>query len=92
MLFLGAGILYLGLVLTTYRLDGPRLRPRRRPHNLGRTALDLVVWLGVKVLASTVHAARAALDMLSDTSADVGEWYLRRQEHAAQALHKSRLR
>ena len=90
LLLLGATVLYFGLVLMAYRLDGPRIRLRLESRDLGRSAVNFSIWLGVKILAAISHAAKAALDVLSDTSADVGEWYLRRQEHASQVLHSSR--
>ncbi|HUU15414.1 MAG TPA: hypothetical protein VM182_17115 [Terriglobia bacterium] len=90
LLLLGAGVLYVGLVLTAYRLEGPRIRLRIESRDPGRSAVNFLVWLGVKVLAAISQAAKAALDVLSDTSADVGEWYLRRRGHAAQMSHRSR--
>jgi hypothetical protein len=90
LLLLGAVLLYFGLVLMVYRLEGSRLRLRIEYHDPGRSALNLALWLGVKALAGIVHAAKATLDMLSDTSAEVGEWYLRHHEHAVHALHRPR--
>ena len=92
LLLLGVGVLYFGLVLMVYRLEGSRIRLRIEYHDPGRSALNLALWLGVKALAGIVYAAEATFDMLSDTSADVGEWYLRRQEHAFHVLHKPRFR
>jgi hypothetical protein len=90
LLLLGAALLYFGLVLMAYRLEGSHLRLRIESRIPGRSALNLAVWLGVKALAGIVHAAKATVAMLSDTSAEVGEWYLRHQEHAVHALHSSR--
>jgi hypothetical protein len=90
LLLLGVGVLYFGLVLMVYRSEGSRIRLRIGYHDPGRSALNLALWLGVKALAGIVYAARTAFDMLSDTSADVGEWYLHHQEHAVHALHRPR--
>jgi hypothetical protein len=90
LLLLGAGILYVGLVLMAYRLEGPRIRLRIYPGDPGRSALDLLVWLGVKIFAGIGHAAKATLDVLSDTSADVGEWCLHRRGRAPQVADRPR--
>jgi hypothetical protein len=36
----------------------------------------------VKILAASVVVGRTALEMLSEASAEVGEWYLRRRGEA----------
>ncbi len=89
LLLLGAGALHVGLVLMAYCLEGPRIRRRIEFRDPRRSALNLSVWLGVKVPAAISQASGAALDVLSDTSADMGEWYLHRRAHVAQVDHRS---
>ncbi len=89
-LLLGAAALYAGLVLKAYRRLGPRIRLRMKSRDPGRSALTLSIWLGVRALAGIGRAARVTLDVLSDASAEVGEWYFRHRDQTAQAHHRSR--
>jgi hypothetical protein len=49
-----------------------------------RSAQRLVVWLGVKALALAVRMATPIFGMLSEASAEVGEWFLSHRHHEAQ--------
>jgi len=73
---LAGAALYAGLVLTSYRTDGPSLRPRVDGRDPAHSAGHLAVWLGVKVLALAVWAATRIFEMLSEASAEVGDWFL----------------
>ncbi|MBI1983212.1 MAG: hypothetical protein HYS61_03330 [Acidobacteria bacterium] len=86
----GAGVLYVGLVLMSYRLEGPRSRLRLDFRNPARSAENFLVWLGIKALAAARHGGKAALDVLSEASAEVGEWYIRRRGIDAEVAYRSR--
>lgn len=81
-LLVALGIVYSGLVLMAYRTAGPRCQLRLDWQHPTRAAQQLLVWLGVKILAASVVVGRTALEMLSEASAEVGEWYLRRRGEA----------
>jgi predicted exporter len=74
-LLAGVG-LYAGIVLVRYLTDGPHLRPRFDPRDPARSAERLAVWLGVKALALAARVAAPIFGMLSEASAEVGEWFL----------------
>lgn len=84
------GVLYVGLVLMSFRTEGPRYRFRMDLHTPGRSAKRFLVWLGVRALAGILRAARSLLGVLSEASAEVGEWFIRRHSYAAEALYRSR--
>lgn len=78
---LAGATLYTGLVVMSYLSDGPRLRPRFEWHDPAHSAQRVAVWLGVRVLALAVQASIKIFGMLSEASADVGEWVLERRRH-----------
>jgi hypothetical protein len=69
--------LYAGLVLMAYRTEGPRFQLRVDWQDPFRLAPQLLVWLGVRALAAIVRIGSGTWDMLSEASADLGEWYVR---------------
>jgi hypothetical protein len=73
-----AGILYAGMVLMTYFADGPYYRLSFDLRDPTRSVVNLLVWLGVKVLQVGLRFARAILNILLEASAEVGEWFMRR--------------
>ncbi len=77
--WIAVGLLYLALVLTAYRMDGPFYRPRMALDEPVRSSGRFVVWLGVRAVARLVRTTRAALETFFEASADVGEWYLHRR-------------
>jgi hypothetical protein len=81
-LLIALGIVYSGLVLMAYRTEGPRCPLRLDWQRPMRAIQQLLVWLGVKMLAASVVIGRTFLEMLSEASAEVGEWYLRRRGEA----------
>jgi hypothetical protein len=83
------GILYAGLVLMAYRTEGDRYRPRLDKQDPVGSAAQLLVWLGVKAMGAIVRVGRATLEMLSDASAEVGEWYIRRRGGEVEAIFRS---
>jgi hypothetical protein len=81
---LAGAALYASFVLVSFRTDGPHLRPRMEWSDPVRSAQRLVVWLGVKALALAVRMATPIFGMLSEASAEVGEWFLSHRHHEAQ--------
>lgn len=80
-----AGVaLYTGLVLMSYLTDGPQLRPRVEWRDPAHSAERWAVWLGVQALALVVRVATPVFGMLSEASADVGEWFLRHRHDESQ--------
>ena len=87
---LAGGVLYAGLVLMSYRTDGPHYRLRVNLRDPARSAERLLVWLGVKALRTVVRLAVLTFGMLSEASAEVGEWFLSRRAPETQAAVRSR--
>ena len=85
-----AGIVYTGLVLMSYRTDGPSFRPQINLHQPVHSVRALLVWLGVKILALTLRLGRPFFGILSEASADVGEWYLGGRDPETIAKFRSR--
>ena len=87
---LAGGVLYARLVLMSYRTNGPHYRLRIDRKDPARSAERLLVWLGVKALALVVRIAVPIFGMLSEASAEVGEWFLRHRTPETQAAIRSR--
>jgi hypothetical protein len=83
-------IVYLGLVLMTYAIFGPHYRLALDTEAPVRSVERLLIWIGVKVLHTGVRIFRASVDLLSETSAEVGDWFLRRAGRDVQAAYRSR--
>jgi len=81
---LAGAALYTGLVLTNYLAGCPQARPRLDLRDPARSAQRWAVWQGVKALALAVRVATRILGMLSEASAEVGEWFLERRHHESQ--------
>jgi len=77
-------VLYAGLVLMSYGTDGSRERPRFDLRDPATSAERILTWLGVVTLAWCVRGAARTFAMLTEESAVVGEWFLRR--HAPETL------
>jgi len=76
-LVLLAGLaLYAGLVVVRYLTYGPRLRPEVDLRDPAHSSEQLAVWLGVNIVALAVRAGSRVFGMLSEASADVGDWFL----------------
>ena|SRR5579864_5517875 len=84
------GLVYAGLVLMTYTIFGPNYRLALDAEAPIRSVERLLIWIGVKVLHAAVRIIRASLDLLSETSAEVGDWFLRRAGRDVQAAYRSR--
>ena len=74
--FLAGATLYAGLVLMDYRTADAHVRPPVDWRDPAHTAERWAVWLGVRALALAVRMATRIFGMLSEASADVGEWFL----------------
>jgi hypothetical protein len=84
------GIIYLGLVLMTYTIFGPSYRLILDIEAPVRSIERLLIWIGVRILHAGVRILRASLDLLSDASAEVGDWFVRRAGRNVQAAYRSR--
>lgn len=73
-----AATLDLALVLAVYRHEGRRFHLRVAWRDPARSLLYFNVWLGLWTLDLALRFAGICLDVLSEASADVGEWCLRR--------------
>ncbi len=73
---LAGSVFYAALVLMSYQTEGLKARPHvdwnDPPHALER----LSVWAGVETLAFSLKAGKKIFAMLSEASAEVGEWFL----------------
>ena len=81
---------YIGLVLMSYRLDGPGQQLRVDWRDPARAIERICVWSGIKTLAGLVSLGRHLFSLLSEISADVGEEYVRRRPRSALAAFRSR--
>jgi hypothetical protein len=73
--------LYAGRVLTSYRTDSPEVRPRVDLRDPAHSAERWTVWLGAMALALAVRIATPIFEMLSEASAEVGDWFLSHLHH-----------
>jgi len=70
--------LYVGVVLVSYRTAGPRYRLNLNLRDPARSTQQLGVWIGVKLLWAGVRITKSTLNNLLEASAEVGEWFMRR--------------
>ena len=73
---LGVAAFYAGFVVLSYITYGPRPRPQFELHSPARSAENMVVWAGIKLVALLVPVGKPVLAMLSEASAEVGDWFL----------------
>jgi hypothetical protein len=77
-----AGVAFYGtFVFLHYFAHGTRPRPVLDLNKPARSAEDLAVWMGVRLVAVGVRAGKPVLSMLSEASADVGDWFLSNLNH-----------
>jgi hypothetical protein len=69
-------VLYTVLILSILRTEKTHYKLRIDLHDSARSALMLVIWLGLWTIPIILAPIRASLYVLEDTSADVGEWVL----------------
>ena len=70
------GLIYAGLVLTNYSLEGRHYQPRLRFSEPARSGERLLVWWGIKLVGFLVWSGRAIADMLYDTSGELMSWVI----------------
>ncbi len=90
LLLLGGALLYAGLVLMSYRLEGPRAPLRLDIGDPARSFQRLVVRMGVRVLDAVLRNARRFLDLLTEASAELGAWFIERRSAKVQETVRSR--
>ncbi len=78
---LAAAIFYAGLVLVSYYGQGPHARPQVNWQDPAHAVERLSVWAGVGILAYSLKAGKKIFSMLSEASAEVGEWFLDHRHH-----------
>jgi len=81
-------VLFVARVLITYGANETFARPRFDTQSPADSAEKFLIWLGVLAFSWSLRRAARAYVMLADTSAMVGEWYLRRYApNTLAALH-----
>jgi hypothetical protein len=80
---LGGVALYTGRVLMSYLSKGTPARPVFDKHNPWVAAEQRAEWLGVKAVGWGAGGVAQVFAMLSEASAEVGEWVLARRRHHA---------
>jgi hypothetical protein len=84
------GLIYAGMVLTRYSLEGRRYQARLKLSEPTRSGERLLIWSGVQLIDLMVRAGRALADVLYDASAEVMNWVL---DNSSQGIrHKVRSR
>ncbi len=78
---LAGALFYASLVLISYLKDGAHLRPRFDLRDPAHSFQRLAVWLGVKALVLAVRVGIPIFEMLSEASAEVGDWFLSHRHH-----------
>jgi len=78
---LAGAIFYITLVLLSYFDDRTHARPSFDLHDPALSCERLAVWLGVIALALAIRVVSPIYAMLSEASAEVGEWVLSRRHH-----------
>ena len=79
MALVAAGVFYVVQVLITYAKQEGHLRPGYDPNDRLRSAERLLVWAGVMAVWAVVRLGRPVVNMLSEASADFGEWAINRR-------------
>lgn len=79
--FVAGAALYAGIVLMSSLTGGSYLRPQVDWRDSLRSAGRWAVWLGVRALALAVRVLTPIFGMLSEASAEVGEWFLDHRHH-----------
>ncbi|MDE3181315.1 MAG: hypothetical protein KGM47_16860 [Acidobacteriota bacterium] len=83
-------LVYAGLVLTAYEIEGPHYRPRLQFTRPARSGERLLVWTGVKILDALVRMSRSLFNELVMASGEVGEWVVDKSSPTVQRKVRSR--
>jgi hypothetical protein len=89
---LAVGVLYALQILKTYasaRNGEPHWPPLDRKEPI-RSAEQVLIWAGVFVVAVVMRLVHPVVDMLSEASAEVGEWAISRHQTAATIRTRTR--
>jgi hypothetical protein len=81
-----AVVVYAGAVLVSYSHEGSGYSFRFNRRRPAWTAEHVLVWFGVKLVGGMVRVGRPALNMLSEASAEVGEWVIARSPKVRDAI------
>jgi hypothetical protein len=73
------GILYAVEVLWIYAESGDNYRPELHRANKIQFIERLLIWAGVVLIGALLRLSRPVLNMLTEASADLGEWALARR-------------
>ena len=79
MTLVAAGVFYVVQVLVTYARQGSHLKPEYDTNDRLRSAERFLVWAGVMTVWAVGRVARPVVNMLSEASADFGEWAINRR-------------
>lgn len=91
LLSLTLGVLYAAVVLAAARAERWQA-PFRWDWRAAEQSVDrALLWLGVMAAAGIVRLAKAVFELLVESSAEVGEWCLRRRGGHAEFPFRSRL-
>lgn len=85
-----AGLIYAGLVITAYEMEGPHYRPRIQFAKPARSGERLLVWSGVKLLDALIRFSKSVFNELVMASGDVGDWVVERSSPSVQRKVRSR--
>jgi hypothetical protein len=80
LILLAGAAVYIGVVINCWA-SGLHVRPQVDWRDPAHSAERLAVWLGVRALALAVRVASPIFAMLSEASAEVGEWFLGQRHH-----------
>src|SRR5579871_3784730 len=83
MALVAAGALYSAQVLLTYARHESVERPQFDPEDKLLWTGRLMVWAGVMAVRTLVRLSRPFVNMLSEASAEVGEWAIARRHTPA---------
>jgi len=78
--------LYAGIVVMKYRADGASHHLDFSLDNPVWSLLQLAIWLGVKAVAACVRMGKPLLNSLLEASAEVGEWFMRRNPAVQESI------
>ena len=78
---LAGAIFYITLVTLSYFEDKAHARPRFDSRDPAHSLEHLAVWVGVAALVVVVRVLTPVFEMLSEASAEVGEWFLNHRHH-----------
>ncbi len=78
---LAGAVFYAALVLMSYQTEGIKARPQVDWNDPPHAVERLSVWAGVEALVFSIRVGKKLFEMLSEASAEVGEWFLSHRHH-----------